>query len=356
MATNFVELPEQSVTYDPNAAPDAPAPDVGPTAFGQNFNVSGGVANGNITSTPPTTETSTNPQEQTQTTLNTLSTGDLPWAKVLLPTTSAGQGGLGESRHGLKPESWVYGIFLDGDSAQQPLVLGVISGGPGGGSGRDTGGSGGSGSIDSSGINTSGATGGDNAEKVYNILVRNGYSPQNAAGIIGNLLNEGKNLQTGDLNATQKEYSGGGGYGIAQWTTPSRKQGLRAFAGAKADTIEGQTAYLIHELRTSEQHAQKLLENARNDVAASTIAFLAYERPKGYSIRYANQNGGNGVLPGSGLARTRIATAQAFYKKMMSKGASTATASTSPTPSKPSTTFANQPAPSFTPAANIPTS
>ena len=63
--------------------------------------------------------------------VNSISDGDLPWAMVLLPTTSAGHSGIGMNKHGLLPESWVYGIFMDGKNAQQPLIIGTIAGGPG---------------------------------------------------------------------------------------------------------------------------------------------------------------------------------------------------------------------------------
>lgn len=278
-----------------------------------------------------TTDTPTQTTEQTSGALNTLSNGDLPWAKVALPTTSAGHGGIGEGRHGLEPETWVYGIFLDGDACQQPLILGVISGGPGGGSGRGGSDGSGTGSVGSgealagSGINTAG-TGGSNAEKAYDILIRNGYSPQNAAGIVGNLIRESTNK--GDIDPTIKERSGGGGFGIAQWTGSSRQNALKNFAGSKYNTLEGQMGFLIHELRTSEKRAERLLQNSRNSVANSTLAFLNFERPKGYSGKYAAMNGGQGVPPGSKLAKDRIATAEDFYKKMQGRSSP----SSSPTP------------------------
>lgn len=305
--------------------------------------------------TPPEANTvsqTANSTTQTSTTQNMLSNGDLPWAKVLLPTTSAGQGGLGEGRHGLKPETWVYGIFLDGDDCQQPIILGVIPRGPGAGSGRGDMGGGGSGggsgggggggnggAIDTSGSGggKAGSSGGKNAETAYTMLVRAGYSPQNAAGIVGNLLKEG--FGGGDIQPTINERGGGGGYGIAQWTSPDRKAALRSFSPNGYATVEGQVQFLIHELRTKETKAERLLQNARNDVAASTLAFLAFERPKGYLAKYAAMNNGQGVPPGSQLAKDRIAAAQQFYQKMQGKATSASTpasgTSSTATPDKP---------------------
>jgi hypothetical protein len=51
-----------------------------------------------------------------------IKTEDLPWAKVALPTTLAQQNRVG-GKHGLLPGSWVIGLFLDGEEAQQPMVL-----------------------------------------------------------------------------------------------------------------------------------------------------------------------------------------------------------------------------------------
>jgi hypothetical protein len=53
---------------------------------------------------------------------NSLSTDDLPWARVGMPPTHAQQGRIG-GKHGLLPGSWVFGFFLDGEDAQDPMVL-----------------------------------------------------------------------------------------------------------------------------------------------------------------------------------------------------------------------------------------
>lgn len=51
---------------------------------------------------------------------------DLPWAIVLQPTDQGGQEGTGKSPGQLKPGAMVMGFFLDGQEAQQPVVLGVV--------------------------------------------------------------------------------------------------------------------------------------------------------------------------------------------------------------------------------------
>ena len=51
---------------------------------------------------------------------------DLPWAVVLQPTNQGGQEGTGHSAGQLKPGAMVMGFFLDGQEAQQPVVMGVV--------------------------------------------------------------------------------------------------------------------------------------------------------------------------------------------------------------------------------------
>jgi len=59
-----------------------------------------------------------------------LPTADLPWAQVVLPITSSGISGLGQSPLGLVEGSWVFGYFRDGSNRQEPLVLGSLPGKP----------------------------------------------------------------------------------------------------------------------------------------------------------------------------------------------------------------------------------
>ena len=61
---------------------------------------------------------------------NLLATADLPWAHCLLPTTSAGISGLGQSPSALVNGSVVLGYFRDGSDAQEPIVIGSLPGKP----------------------------------------------------------------------------------------------------------------------------------------------------------------------------------------------------------------------------------
>jgi len=59
-----------------------------------------------------------------------LPTKDLPWAQVMLPVTSAGISGIGQSPMGLVEGSHVFGFFRDGEDRQEPVVMGSMPGYP----------------------------------------------------------------------------------------------------------------------------------------------------------------------------------------------------------------------------------
>lgn len=57
---------------------------------------------------------------------NGLSTDDIPWARVGMPVTHAQQSRIG-GKHGLLAGSWVFGFFLDGEDAQDPMVISTFN-------------------------------------------------------------------------------------------------------------------------------------------------------------------------------------------------------------------------------------
>ena len=112
-----------------------------------------------------------------------------------------------------------------------------------------------------------------NSEKIYIFLVKEGYTPEGACAIIANLDHESglrpNNLQD-TYNASygsdtyytdivnNKTYSktkfmnDKAGYGLAQWTYPTRKGKLYSSTiekGISIDDLEGQLKYLISELK-----------------------------------------------------------------------------------------------------------
>lgn len=60
----------------------------------------------------------------------TLPTDDLPWAMVMMPTTSASISQIGHSPSGLLKGSWVFGFFRDGNECQEPVIVGSFHGYP----------------------------------------------------------------------------------------------------------------------------------------------------------------------------------------------------------------------------------
>ena len=59
-----------------------------------------------------------------------LPTADLPWAMPLLPITSSGISGIGQTPTGLVEGSWVFGFFRDASYMQEPIVVGSLPGRP----------------------------------------------------------------------------------------------------------------------------------------------------------------------------------------------------------------------------------
>lgn len=224
--------------------------------------------------------------------------GDLPWALVMMPTTSSGQSGIGVNKHGLHPESWVVGFFADGDNCQQPIIIGTLPGGPGKGSYVGQLGTNLSTIVTESVVNSTNNVienlAGSNVEKGMACLIKAGYTAEQSAGILGCLqVESGSGLNTKAFNSAG---GGQGAYGIAQWRGP-RQEALRAFANqygnGEVDRIEVQLGYLVKELKEMHQYsgpAEKLLQNTRTPQDAA-IAFAHYERGEDYSPQAFRETG-----------------------------------------------------------------
>lgn len=211
---------------------------------------------------------------------------DLPWANVVAPITHGGTSGKNGTPVGLKPSAQVFGFFLDGKHSQVPLILGsiphfegpnpvtqefpqapatsakvpgqrgysAVGGSAGGAGGRP--------------YNASSAkfVGGSNTEIAYNYLeevLRKDFGYPNskelAAGIVGNMMAEsGPNV---DPLAYNSKGGGRGANGIIQWRGP-RLKAMQIFAQGQnlqmttnagnnpVPDLQGQLAFLIHELKT----------------------------------------------------------------------------------------------------------
>lgn len=57
-------------------------------------------------------------------------TEDLPWAQVMQPVNSGPNSGVGGPLTGIQQGTWVMGMFLDGEIAREPMVMGSIPGIP----------------------------------------------------------------------------------------------------------------------------------------------------------------------------------------------------------------------------------
>lgn len=244
-----------------------------------------------------------------------VSDGDLPWAMVMYPTTG-GQASGGNASHNLVVGSWVVGFFVDGEDSQQPIVLGVINGGPGSqdnskyqGSNVDT--------TTNPGTLTSNPTqesvgsassiptttqlsGSGNQAKVYNFfwermlsVSSDGDKKAIVAAIVGNFIVE-SNCSPNAYNPDDKDSKGRSypAYGLAQWRDV-RVPPFLAFCGLNsapaatgrntvaAPPLEKQLDFVWHEFNGSEKSAFNSLvtKTTLQDAVASIIL---YERDSSY--------------------------------------------------------------------------
>lgn len=126
---------------------------------------------------------------------------------------------------------------------------------------------------------------GSNVKTAYVYLAENGYSPAQAAGLVGNFMAE----STYQLDPTIE--NGIGAYGIAQWLG-GRLTAMRSWVRAQGmdpASLEGQLKFVVHELNTTENAAKTdLLTQKTPDDAAESV-FAKYERPGDDSLP-ARQN------------------------------------------------------------------
>ncbi len=150
--------------------------------------------------------------------------------------------------------------------------------------------------------------GDNNAEKIWNFLIENDFSPEQAAGFLGNFWVESK------FDPAITEIGGGGGYGIAQWT--DRRSSLEAYAqqqGRPVDSLELQLDFLMYELNGSESAAYHAIK-AETEVGSINppggawyTVSTQYERPaepenplRGQKAHYYFNKFARGVTGGGG--------------------------------------------------------
>jgi len=211
---------------------------------------------------------------------------NLPWADILIPTTEAGTSGIGKIPQ-IHPPARVYGFFLDGENSQSPIVLGsmftteresatqqrlrtTVNRGST------------SSSVDaSSTIKHDGFIQPNNLIKNYNTveraaggygssamvkksviimsyLTQNGYTPLQAAGIVGNLTKESFNAKDNVYFDPTALGDNGNSYGLAQWNNSAnagfRWNKLKNYANLRnlpESDFFGQLGYLVNTLNGS---------------------------------------------------------------------------------------------------------
>lgn len=179
---------------------------------------------------------------------------------------------------------------------------------------------------------------------IWEYLKAQGLTGAGAAGLMGNLYAESglrpNNLQNsyeGKLGMADAEYTemvdrgtyanfgnDRAGYGLAQWTYPSRKAALLAYAKAAGKSIgdlEMQLGFLMQELSTGYKTVLNVLRTTVSVREASDIVLLQFERPadqsearrkqraeygQKYFDKYAKKGGGVMGFTNSSLATVRM--------------------------------------------------
>ena len=125
-------------------------------------------------------------------------------------------------------------------------------------------------------------------QKAMAFFIGQGWSKEQAAGIVGNLMQESA-LRTDAANPRDP----GTSIGLGQWNRDRKRAflGFAASRGADWRDFDTQLAFVAHELATSESGVAARLRSAKT-VEAATTAFIGYERPQGWTP--GNPQGGHG--------------------------------------------------------------
>jgi len=240
----------------------------------------------------------------------------LPWASTVLPTTEGGTSGIGKIPQ-LLPGALVFGIFLDGRTSQLPLVIGHLNQienptlqqkrraalnqtapniNQGANSGVD-------GSVVRNSVknldvnnptsysdvfdprNQTEATTGQKRLASMIFFVDNGYTPAQAAGIVGNL-----EAESGFNTTIVSSVSGESSQGLAQWNPAGgRLQELKLFASRNNydwRNFSVQLQYIIYELNNYAYFGKSRLvkctkfTGGKDDKNSTWIFMKYYERPQ----------------------------------------------------------------------------
>lgn len=146
----------------------------------------------------------------------------------------------------------------------------------------------------------------DNAEKIWNFFLDERFSIYGIAALMGNLFAESgldpKNLQNScekRLNYTDTEYTtavdngtyknfayDGAGYGLPQFTFPSRKEAFYKYAkdvGKSIGDLETQLLFMVKEMKKDFKSVYSALKTASDVKTTSDLVLKKYEAPKDQS-------------------------------------------------------------------------
>lgn len=115
--------------------------------------------------------------------------------------------------------------------------------------------------------------GANNAEKVMNYLLDQGFSVAAASGLMGNFAVES------EFRPAVANYEGSGAFGLAQWLGP-RLETLKKYGGSKYDTLEVQVQFIFYELQTTEKSSVGV-KNQTTPRGAAAFWHKEYERAPG---------------------------------------------------------------------------
>ncbi len=230
-----------------------------------------------------------------------IDTEDLPWAQVGIPTTEGGVSGVGRMPR-IMPGAEVLGFFLDGQAAQLPFITHVIPkieyasptqietntdprlnrSGRAPSTGPGTGATGNRNKIEPDRDVALGAIGSTNPETAYNFFIANGFTPIQAAAMVGNFQVESTVDMVTDIKSGGDEES----YGIAQWNSAAAAGNrfglLQEFAsdlGRDWRDLEVQLRFVIHELNNYPYFGLGALRASQTIEEATEVFMLKYERP-----------------------------------------------------------------------------
>ena len=138
-------------------------------------------------------------------------------------------------------------------------------------------------------------TGGDNASVIRSGLIERGLPEYIADGFVMNFQDE-SGLDPGINEISPTVPGSRGGFGLAQWTGPRRRQ-LEAFAqsrGAPPSDINTQLDFLVSELGGSESRAAQSILSTKNSGQAATAIVNDFLRPaeENRARRVARYGGG----------------------------------------------------------------